>query len=102
MSDHVSRLTRILEKIVELLRTHGEQHWSEWLARDLELIRMGDAYGIQNLLSAYGGMGSFTDLYLCPENGSQIAESEVRPVNKKLRRLASQAYDLARQIERAA
>lgn len=97
----VARLDATLEEIVALLHAHGEEHWSAWLAGDLERIRKGDAYGIEHLLSAYGGMGSFSDLFLSPENGSRIAASEVGPVNERLRRLASRAHDLARAIERA-
>jgi hypothetical protein len=101
MSDASSELETTLEQIVQLLRTHGEQHWRAWLARDLDLIRAGDLYGVEHLLSAYGGMGSFADLVLCPENGHAIAKSEVAPVNDSLCRLSSKAWELARGIQRS-
>jgi hypothetical protein len=101
MSDTASELEATLQQIVQLLRTHGEEHWCAWLSRDLDLIRAGDRYGVEHLLSAYGGMGSFTDLFLCPENGHAIAGSAVDSANDTLRRLSSKAWDLARGIQRA-
>jgi hypothetical protein len=67
----------------------------------MELIRKGDIHGIQHLLSAYGGMGSFDDLFLSPENGTQISASEVSDVDERLKRLSSEAFRLAREIERS-
>jgi len=101
MSDSASELETTLEEIVQLLRTHGEEHWRARLSRDLDLIRAGDLYGVEHLLSAYGGMGSFTDLVLCPENGHEIARSEVDSANDTLRRLSSKAWELARGVQRA-
>jgi uncharacterized protein DUF6966 len=101
MGNDASELEATLEEIVELLLAHGEKHWRAWLARDLDLIRAGDLYGVEHLLSAYGGMGSFTDLFLCPENGHAIARSEVDSANDTLRHLSSKAWELARGVQRA-
>ncbi|HEV8398520.1 MAG TPA: hypothetical protein VGQ18_01655 [Gemmatimonadales bacterium] len=102
MADLTLQLLSTLEQITSLLRKHGEEHWLQWIVRDVTLIREGDFHGVEHLLSAYGGMGSFNDLYLCPENGHRIEGPDVEQVNKQLRALASQAYDLARHLERAA
>jgi len=102
MADLTVRLLSTLEQITSLLRKYGEEHWLQWIVRDVTLIREGDSHGVEHFLSAYGGMGSFNDLYLCPENGHRIERSDVEPVNKELRSLVSQAYDLARHLQRAA
>jgi len=94
------QLISILEQIVHLLVTHGELHWSAWIARDIATIKKHDSYGIVHLLSAYGGMGSFNDLWLCAANGHRIDDPEVIEVNDKLSALKSEAYTLAKDIER--
>lgn len=96
------QLIAILEQIEHLLVTHGEAHWSAWIARDITAIKRQDAYGIVHFLSAYGGMGSFNDLQLCAANGHRIDDSEVIEVNRKLSAWKSQAFTLAKDIERGA
>ena len=93
------QLISILEQIEHLLVTHGEQHWSAWITRDITVIKKYDAHGIVHLLSAYGGMGSFNDLWLCAANGHRIDEMEVSGVNDTLSALRSEAYTLAKEIE---
>jgi hypothetical protein len=101
MSDAVSGLIDALERIAALLRGRGERHWLAWIERDIALIHKGDAYGIEHFLSAYGGMGSFNDFYLCPENKDlHISEPEVGPVNTRFSELRSRAYDLASGLQR--
>jgi hypothetical protein len=93
------QLVAILEQIEHLLVIHGEQHWSAWITRDITAIKKYDAHGIVHLLSAYGGMGSFDDLWLCSANGHRIDEMEVTGVNDTLSALRSRAYTLAKEIE---
>lgn len=74
----IEQLIAILEQIEHLLMNHGEQHWSVWITRDMTAIKKHDSHGIAHLLSAYGGMGSFNDLWLCAANGHRIGEVEGR------------------------
>jgi ABC-type transporter Mla MlaB component len=99
LKQKTQHLISILEQIEQLLVAHGEQHWSAWIKRDLTAIKRYDAHGIAHLLSAYGGMGSFNDLWLCAVNGHRIGESEVIEVNDKLSALRSEAYTLAKDIK---
>jgi hypothetical protein len=55
-------------------------HWAERLAGDLRTIRAGDAYGLDHLLQAFGGMGSINDLVIHPVNGHRVDESDFRGV----------------------
>lgn len=51
----------LLKKLLDaesLLTRYGEDHWASWLRRDASLIRAGDGFGLEHLLSAFGG-GSF-------------------------------------------
>jgi hypothetical protein len=98
--DKVDQLISILEQIELLLSAHGEQHWSNWIRKDIETIKNQDAYGIFHFPSAYGGMGSFNDIWLCTENGHKIIDSEVDDINNKLSTMKSMAYTLANDIKR--
>ena len=89
------------EALSELLRSYGRQHWADWLAQDREHIQRGDAYGIDHLLRAYGGMGSLNDVLIHPVNGDDIALKDVDAVNARIRELRSRVYDAARRIQRA-
>jgi hypothetical protein len=92
MLNQLQALIATLELIVALLERHGEEHWSWWLRQDAELLRRGDLAGLDHFLASFGGMGSFSDVYLCPENGAKIAAHEVSHVNGELRRLQTLAY----------
>lgn len=91
-------LTSVLESLEALLQAHGERHWSAWIEADRRRIAASDVFGLDHLLSAYGGMGSLNDLILCPENGHLIRPDDVRAVNDRLRDLRSRAYDLAARL----
>lgn len=93
-------LITALDELSTLLASHGENHWSSWLASDLSRIRAGDFAGITHLLSAYGGMGSFNDLVLHAANGHVIDEGDVARVNTMLSSLRNRAWSLATEIER--
>ena len=93
MTANVETLIATLDRIVALLKRHGEEHWSWWLRHDAELLRRDDLAGLDHLLASFGGMGSFNDVYLCPENGAKIASHEVRPVNEELQRLQALAHE---------
>lgn len=100
-ADALAQLLATLDELVALLRKHGELHWSAWLAADLKRLRAGDTEALDNLRMAYGGMGSFSDLILSPANGHRIEKKEADAVNARLQKLASSAWELARQIRRA-
>jgi hypothetical protein len=64
MHPEVSALVAMLEEAVSLFRRHGMGNWAAWLEKDVRLIGESDFYGVQHLLSAYGGMGSLNDIGL--------------------------------------
>lgn len=99
LAQKTRQLIAILEQIVQLLAIHGEQHWSAWITQDITAIKKYDPNGMVHLLSAYGGMGSFDDLWLCAANGHRVDEMEVTRVNGTLSALRSEAYTLAKEIE---
>jgi len=83
-----------------LLESDGEQHWSGWIRRSLDRLLRSDYSGIENLLSAYGGMGSFNDLVICQnyENGEFSWKGGRIEKNDRLDELRGNAWELAEQI----
>ena len=59
-------------ELTEFLRSFGEDGWADWVDRDVARIRAGDRYGIDHLLTAFGGMGSLSDLLIHPVNGYDV------------------------------
>jgi hypothetical protein len=94
----VNELLQVLQDLVELLRACEEHHWRLWLQADLDRLRAGDMYGLEHLLSAYGGMGSFSDLVLALGNGHTLDADELGNANRRLRDMASRAYSLAKAL----
>ncbi|MFN3653009.1 MAG: DUF6966 domain-containing protein [Armatimonadota bacterium] len=101
MDERIARLAGLIDEAAELLRRHGQTHWPDWLARNAMWIRRLDLYGVETLLSGYGGMGSLNDIYLHSVNGHQIDEKDVVSVNQRLRSLLTEIYLLATELRRA-
>jgi len=97
---NTEKLIILLEETITLLRSHGVNSWADWLARDVKYLKERDFQGIKHLLSAFGGMGSFNDVYICPENGHNILENEVERVNQHLNDLQNEIYLQAKQIKK--
>ena len=90
------KLVRLLDDLAALLRSHGEVHWGKWMAEAGQRLSRSDFSGIQKLLAAYGGLGSFNDLVLQRE-GKMPAKA-----NDRLKEMRSQAYSLAQEIKSVA
>jgi hypothetical protein len=75
-----SKLLADLDEAIALLRDVGETQWRSSLERDRERIGRGDSYGLDSLLRAFGGMGSFNDLVLSQPgmDGSRAAQADNR------------------------
>ena len=86
--DQVAQLIATVDELIELLRSepgsNWSSHWSSWLQKVNKELRADDAHGIQRLLGAYGGMGSFNDVSLSD-----------RKLAARFDRLRSTAFDLA-------
>ena len=89
-SDPVNELLSALDEAIALLRGANETHWLAWLEKDRRLIANGDFYGVEHLLRAFGGMGSFNDYNLADPDK-----------NAKLCTLRSTIYDCAAALQRA-
>ncbi|MFO1418139.1 MAG: hypothetical protein U1E83_05665 [Methylotetracoccus sp.] len=100
MGPKSTQLLSLIDDAATLMRGVGEDHWAGWLERDAGLIRAGDFHGVQHFCSAFGGMGSITDLRIHPLNDHRVAESEISSLNERLGGLLGRAHDLARELIR--
>ncbi|MDQ2988610.1 MAG: hypothetical protein M3R60_05870 [Pseudomonadota bacterium] len=94
----VQGLAESLESASEFLLKYGVPSWASWLAKDARFVRNGDFYGVEHLLSAFGGMGSLNDLVHHPTNGHSIPEADVSRVNEELQAMLSDINDRARKL----
>ncbi|MGF6430319.1 MULTISPECIES: DUF6966 domain-containing protein [Bradyrhizobium] len=79
----VPELILVLDRLAALLREdRWGSRWADWMEKSRREIVDGDFHGIERLLSAYGGMGSFNDL---------VSSSS----NDEIDRLRTQARELA-------
>ena len=70
-------LLTALETTEERLRQLGDDHWADWLRRDHARIARGDAYGLEHLKNAFGGMGSINDSYSSDDGDVGKAVGEI-------------------------
>jgi hypothetical protein len=61
-------------------------------------VRGLDLYGVEHLLSAFGGMGSINDLVIHPMNGHRVIEAEIKVVNDELQTLLGKIKGLATKL----
>lgn len=83
------RLIRTLDELIDLLGEENETHWAAWMRRASRELKAGDYHGIERLLAASGGMGSFNDLV--PQDADN---------RRRLDEISAQVYDLAIEISR--
>jgi len=98
MHPDIQKLIDSLDEAQSLLDQYGVTDWGNWLEKDARLIKNLDFYGIEHLLSAYGGMGSINDLVIHHINGHKIKEPEVNSVNERFDLLRTKIYSLAKKL----
>ena len=60
--------------IERLLSTVGVNYWADWIRRDIQDWQ--NSRDTSHHLSAYGGMGSFNDIWICRENSHNVTEPQ--------------------------
>ncbi|MDP7281080.1 MAG: hypothetical protein QGG39_14530 [Candidatus Poribacteria bacterium] len=91
---------KILDQIIDSLEEDGESHWLEYMTTTRKLLLKADRSGIEYLLGAYGGMGSFNDLVIGQSKAHGVFQRKpsAQENNGKLASLRSRAYELAGMI----
>jgi len=74
-------LIQKLETLTGYLEQCNVSPWSNYFRISLQMIKNHDSEGINKILSCYGGMGSFNDLYISKSNGHNIIEKDENKVS---------------------
>lgn len=92
-------LIQALDEAIGILSAAGEQWWRDWLERDRERVTHGDAHGLEHLLAAFGGMGSFNDLVLSPVNQHAGTDLELWAMGDRLHELRDRIWTGCRSLQ---
>jgi hypothetical protein len=95
MGPKAQSLVDTMTKLSRLLRFHGEVRWASWVEGDRDRIRQGDLSGVTHLLSAYYGVGNFSELVLEQDKGHRVDAAPIGGANDVLSNLRSRAWQLA-------
>lgn len=98
MKPKIQELLESLDELATIFELHGDQDWSQWIRHHASEIRRGNLGAVRHFLTAYGGMGSLNDRYLCTQNGDRITDAETAYVNAQLSQARSNAWSLAREL----
>ena len=101
MSVDLQRLIATITAAVEILESDGETHWRAWLTRIRIDLEAGDLSGAKELLSGYGGMGSFNDLVLgqTTRDGKFAWKEDARQLNERFNPIRSRMWQLATNLK---
>ena len=103
MEEKRIQLIEALDELIDLLASDGETHWKKWMSGAKNRIERRDAGGLDRILSAYGGMGSFNDLVLGQSTvgGKFPLKPNANKLNESLSRLSTRIYELTQELRRA-
>ncbi|KPG96518.1 DUF6966 domain-containing protein [Pseudomonas sp. RIT-PI-r] len=103
MGPKTEELIGTLEQLATLLESDGDTHWSLWMRNARSRLLQSDYSGIEYLLKAYGGMGSFNDVVLGQRFDGRVLswKSDHVELNEKFSKLREKAAGLAHEIERS-
>jgi hypothetical protein len=89
-------LINVLEELIGILDRVNADHWRDWMSRALARLRNGDMTGIDVLLGAYGGMGSFNDFVI-----GGHGQPDLKPLGDRFEVLQTRAWELATAIAKS-
>jgi uncharacterized protein DUF6966 len=95
------KLIALLDDAVATLTEVGETYWSASLTDCRNRVAAGEKAAVAHLLTAFSGMGSFNDLWLCQTNGHRVSPADEKRMNTRLDRLRSRMYTVARAIQKS-
>lgn len=87
-------LAERLGELIVLLETAGEPYWARWMRRALDRIDDNRLAGVSQVLAAYAGEASFSDLELAPDLAGMQPHRH-RALNQRLVELRDEIHRLA-------
>ncbi|WDZ96759.1 hypothetical protein Herbaro_02940 [Herbaspirillum sp. WKF16] len=97
MHPEIELLLLRLREATQLLQAHQNIEWADWLMTDARMILQLDFYGIEHLLSAFGGMGSLNDVVLQRYDGNSLIVPSAE--NEQFSVLRQEIYSLASKLK---
>jgi len=94
IGDTMKKLIQLLLLCEELLGKVGENFWANKIKHILSTTdKELDIYLIEEILSWYGGAGSFNDLFISSYNDHQVSENDEDKLNNDLSGIRSDIYN---------
>lgn len=97
--ERYDRLLTNLLRAETLMRDNHRELWANWMATSRRYVEAGDAYGLDHLLQAFGGMGSFNDIVFHQMNGDQVDHEEADRLNQLHAELGNALYSDAKALQ---
>ncbi len=88
------------QELSRFLRGFDEVHWAVWLEECVSSIRDDSILGTEKLLDGYVGIGSISDVFLCPEAGHKLDARDEDAINEQYLLMLSKVNNVARDILR--
>ena len=88
------------QELARFLRGFDEVTWAGWLEECVTAIREDSSRGAEQLIESYTGLGSISDVYLCPEAGHKLDARDEVAINEQFLLMLSKVNNLARDILR--
>ena len=96
-----NRLIKFLVSCEELLEAVNEKFWLNKIKVVIgKASNDWDVKLLDEIISWYGGMGSFNDLIICNSNGHILKKEDEKRVNNKLSEIRTHIYQVAMNLKK--
>lgn len=99
MGPKTKQLVELLDRLIEILEEANEPSWVDFFSKAKRRINNSDFSGINKILGAYGGMGSFNDLVI--GYSMKGPDNNYININDELDELRRTIYSLTQEIKRS-
>lgn len=89
---------QVLTVLEYLLDKAGEKYWRDWIHQDMDLWQ--SRKDVSHHLSAYGGMGTFNDIWIIVQNGYNVTKGQEPWINNLFEILKGLCFHLAHSPEK--
>lgn len=86
------------QELARFLRGFNELNWAGWIEEVIVDMRQNSRTGVEHLLAGYSGIGSLSDVYLCPEAGHRLSARDEAAINEQFLLMLAKVNNLAREI----
>lgn len=86
------------QELARFLHGFDERSWAGWVEDCVNDIREDSVSGAERLLAGYNGIGSLSDVYLCPEAGHKLRAEDEVAINEQFLLMLSKVNNLAHEI----